>query len=820
MRQLKLKGLVWHGRNADCNNGTEAKRQAPIAVLFLAVGLGLVLPHDARAAMVGAYDLSLWTLTNTSADGFAIPTTLGVDITGGNTGSTKPGTTDLTILAAGTGLVSFAFFYFSLDLPTLDYAGYLLGPNFFPLADTSGTSGNPSFSVLQGQSFGFRVATVDNQYEPGILSISDFNAPASPAGTNAPEPATAAVVLAALALAVGVRLRQLRIGRQWKKQWKNPISLGSMRLAIIGIGLAASSSLFAQLHFTGSPVTSRLVLTGQVNVLQQAQQVQHLQIAVSQTLSSNGQGPEIKPNVPHVLLKPPAKTTTFLQTGLLSLSNNPLMTPMAISPITSAFHFNGITHYDQRNANHGNQFSVEPPSQGLAVANGFILEAVNNAFQVYDLSGVPQLPAVLSTNQVFGLAPAIDRNTGINGPFPADIQAFWDPDIRRWFVLQRVAANDAAGNPLPQSQIYLAVSQTDNPTGTYNIYSMDTTNASNPGCPCLPDYPQIGADQYGFYISSNEFNFYEQYVDVSILAISKASLALGVTHPTAFEFLVPYNTYEFTIHPATTPPGASYFNQNPGVGGVEYFVSSQMSSGSAMAIYAMSNTNSLATTSPNLTLTETTVPTLAYSAAPLASQPPGPLPYGSTQGVTVPRQIDGGDTRIQSVVYSGGRLYVTLGTQVIDANSNILAGGAFVVISLAIRGGLMTASALRQGYLLVNGNHLLRPAIGVDAQGRGAIVFTLVGPGYYPSAAFVPFSAFAAGGTLQVAAAGAFPEDGFSAYDFYPYYARWGDYAAAVVGGDGRIWLATEYIPNIALNQYPTSGYANWGTSVIAVNPQ
>src|ERR1019366_4239715 len=268
-------------------------------------------------------DLSLWTLTNTSADGFATLTTLGVDITGGNDGSANPGTTDLTIVAAGTGPVSFAFFYFSLDLPTLDYAGYLLGPNFFPLADTSGTSGNPSFSVLQGQSFGFRVGTADNQYEPGILSISDFSAPASPAGTNAPEPAAGAVVLAALALAVGVRLRQLRIGRQWK----NPISLGSMRLAIVGIGLAASSSLFAQLHFTGSPVTGKLVLIGQVNVLQQAQQVQHLQIAVSQTLSSKGQGPEIKPNVPHVLLKPPAKTTTFLQTGLLSLSNNPLMTP-------------------------------------------------------------------------------------------------------------------------------------------------------------------------------------------------------------------------------------------------------------------------------------------------------------------------------------------------------------------------------------------------------------------------------------------------------------------------------------------------------------
>ena len=26
---------------------------------------------------------------------------------------------------------------------------------------------------------------------------------------------------------------------------------------------------------------------------------------------------------------------------------------------------------------------------------------------------------------------------------------------------------------------------------------MDTTDALHPGCPCVPDYPQIGADQYG-----------------------------------------------------------------------------------------------------------------------------------------------------------------------------------------------------------------------------------------------------------------------------------------------------------------------------------
>jgi hypothetical protein len=769
--------------------------------------------------MVGPYGLSLWTLTDTSADGFVTPSALGVDITGGNNGSGDPGTTDFQIVAAGTGLVSFNYVYFSLDLPTLDYAGYLLGPNFFLLTDgTSNNSGTQSFSVTAGESFGFRVGTIDNQFEPGILSVSNFSAPASSGVASAPEPATGMIILAVLLFALG--------GRLTRQGLKNVRRLEGLWLVIVGIGLAASPSLFGQIHFSGAPVTGQLMLAGQVNMLQQAQPAQ---IAVSRVAAIKHQGPEVKPNVPRLPLQPPRKAKAGVSRQTALLSSSPLMQPMAISLSTSAFHFNGITHFDQRFANNGNQFSIEPPSQGLAVANGYVLEAVNNAFQVYNLSGVPQLPAVLSTNQVFGLPPAIDRSTGFNGPYPTDIQAFWDPDIRRWFVLQRVAANDSQGNALPASKIYLAVSQTDNPTGTYNIYSMDTTNALHAGCPCVGDYPQIGADQYGFYISSNEFDFFNQFVDVSILAISKASLASGVTHPTAFEFFLPFNTYEFAVHPATTPPGASYFTGSCGVNcaGLEYFVSTQANNpDSAMAVYAMLNTSSLATAIPNLTLTETTVQTLAYSTPMLnASQPPGPLPQGSSLGFTVPPRIDAGDTRVQSVVYAGGRLYVTLGTQVTDAYGNLLAGGAYVVISAAYRGGLMSLAALRQGYLLTNGNNLLRPAIGVDAQGRGAIVFTLVGDGstvatgYYPSAAFVPFSAFAPGGTIQVAASGAFPEDGFTGYDV-PFFCRWGDYGAAVLGGDGRIWLATEYIPNILTNQYPNSGFANWGTLVMALNPQ
>ncbi len=47
-------------------------------------------------------------------------------------------------------------------------------------------------------------------------------------------------------------------------------------------------------------------------------------------------------------------------------------------------HFQGLNLIDQRFANGGNQFSVEPPDQALCAGNGFVLEAVNDVMRVYN----------------------------------------------------------------------------------------------------------------------------------------------------------------------------------------------------------------------------------------------------------------------------------------------------------------------------------------------------------------------------------------------------------------------------------------------------
>jgi hypothetical protein len=64
-------------------------------------------------------------------------------------------------------------------------------------------------------------------------------------------------------------------------------------------------------------------------------------------------------------------------------------------------HFQGLNFHDQRFANGGNQFSVEPPDQALCAGNGFVLESVNDVLQVYDAAG----------NALLNGGQAVDLNT-------------------------------------------------------------------------------------------------------------------------------------------------------------------------------------------------------------------------------------------------------------------------------------------------------------------------------------------------------------------------------------------------------------------------
>ena len=103
------------------------------------------------------------------------------------------------------------------------------------------------------------------------------------------------------------------------------------------------------------------------------------------------------------------------------------------------------------------------------------------------------------------------------------------------------------------------------------------------------------------------------------------------------------------------------------------------------------------------------------------------------------------------------------------------------------------------------------PSIGVTADGRGVLAFSLVGESYFPSAAYVPIDAVNGAGAIRIAAGGAAPDDGFTGYPIALGLraGRWGDYSAAVADGDGNVWFAVEYIPEL-----PRTVAANWGTLI------
>src|SRR5260370_28935357 len=69
--------------------------------------------------------------------------------------------------------------------------------------------------------------------------------------------------------------------------------------------------------------------------------------------------------------------------------------------------FDGLNHRQQRLANGGNQFSVEPPDQGLCAGNGFVMETVNDVLRVYDTAGNP-LIGVTDLNTFYAYPAAIN----------------------------------------------------------------------------------------------------------------------------------------------------------------------------------------------------------------------------------------------------------------------------------------------------------------------------------------------------------------------------------------------------------------------------
>ena len=551
----------------------------------------------------------------------------------------------------------------------------------------------------------------------------------------------------------------------------------------------------------------------------------------------------------------------------------------AKSSLTFNTGFEGLNLYQQRYARGGNQFTVEPPDQGLCVGNGYVLEAVNDVLNVFNTSGQSVLPDntaanivsgfprnvnhAVDLNSFYGYAAAINRTTGVRAQFVTDPSCLYDAATQRFFVVVLTLETNPNGSFTHVNHLDIAVSKTSNPTGAWNIYRVDVTNDGtntggvNPG-PYLGDYPHIGADANGFYVTTNAYPWCcNGFSGAQIYAISKAQLAAGVASVSVVHFdtsgmvNAPSDAGTtqpgFTVWPAQSP--ATQFNTDNG--GTEFFLSSNAADeathpkagtggnyvSNQIVVWTLNNTSSLNTATPALSLSNKILDVGTYAIPPSQKQPGS----GTVPGLNVPQghclndettvtisgtgcwrllvsatahnatnpppelvtRIDSNDTRMQQVMYANGKLWGALDTALNPDGGAQRAGIAWYVINPA------AGKVVLQGYLGADGYDFTYPAIGVTPSGRGVMAFTATGDALNPSAAYAPIDALVGVGSWAVVPGGqgAAQDDGFTGYKAQrypnPIRPRWGDYGAAAVDGNS-IWIASEYIAH-------ECDYTDWG---------
>jgi hypothetical protein len=173
-----------------------------------------------------------------------------------------------------------------------------------------------------------------------------------------------------------------------------------------------------------------------------------------------------------------------------------------------------------------------PPDTMGAVGPDHIVEIINGNFEIFD----KRTGASLESRSLDSFW--VDR-VGLANPttFTFDPRVVFDPDSGRWFAVSIDGVlRDAAGTIVTANNIYVARSDSDDPTGDWDGFRFvsDTVGPLE-----FHDYPTLGLDADGLYICTQDF---DGGGNESCYAIPKADLLLetpSIANLTRFEATPP-----------------------------------------------------------------------------------------------------------------------------------------------------------------------------------------------------------------------------------------------------------------------------------------
>ena len=440
-----------------------------------------------------------------------------------------------------------------------------------------------------------------------------------------------------------------------------------------------------------------------------------------------------------------------------------------------------------------------PPDTDGDVGPNHYVEAVNESFKVFDKNG-NTLAGPTTWNSFF--APLV--GTPCNGFNDGDPFVFYDHMADRWVI------SDFAFVSFPGTNFYecIGVSQTPNPTGTWNLYALlvDATNLDDYPKMALWNNPQPGG---AYYLTANLFLNGSTFSGVKVFALDRGSMLTGG----------PANAISFLI-----PPG------NPGLGDSYSLVAANFRTGTAppagrdemlLAVDSpASNPTTLTQVKGWLFHADFVTPTnstlgIGASHAPNALITVNPFveAWTNTTGFTlVPQQgttqhLDTlGDKIMTPVVYQNRG-----GTESLWADqTNILnfPNGPTIIrwYQFNVTGGNFPATAVQQEDWSNGSDGLWRfmPSIAVDQNGNTAIGYSLSSPSMFPGIRYAGRLVTDPPNDLSQGEATMFTGTG-SQTDTS---GRWGDYTyTAVDPADGlTFWHVNEY--------YATTSSFNWATRI------
>jgi len=381
-----------------------------------------------------------------------------------------------------------------------------------------------------------------------------------------------------------------------------------------------------------------------------------------------------------------------------------------------------------------------PPDPHMAAGPNHIIVTGNVYLAFYDKKGIKSFQQ------------SISGSTGFWGSLGAtsfvfDPEVFYDPLAKRFiaFANERNPSN-GSGN----SYFLLAVSDDQNPNGTWYKYRFNVTNLANIGYGGGDiDSPNFGSDSQAYYMTADFFNGGQHFL---VYIVDKASILAGKTPAITRSHLVK-GSQSFGIPVQWGAAPAMYM--------IEHF---ENSSNTKVRLHAISNS----LTSPTRVTYNLTVP--AYG------RPGRPVQMGSTSR---PATFD---ARFWSCVWRNGSLWAchhhgtTLKSRWYEIKTN----------NWPISG---TPTLVQSGDLSPSpGTHAFFNSISVDGQGNALMVFAQSSTSSYLSIGRAWRKASDPLGTMrpvQVVKASSGPYNG----------TRWGDYSAVAPDPvePNSLWYYHEY---------------------------